>query len=89
MPPSLKNVSIKLEDDGIAMINYNRPKNANSLGNGTLEDLLKAFTWALDNHEVKVIVHSGEGRFFCAGMDLVDVPKEGPVLPDAGVEILG
>ena len=68
MPPSLKNVSIKLEDDGVAIINYNRPKNANALGDGMMEDLLAAFTWALDDHKVKVVVHSGEGRFFSAGM---------------------
>lgn len=53
-----------------------------------MDDLLKALTWAVDDSEVRVVVLSGEGRFFSAGMDLVDVPPEGPVLSDEGVELL-
>lgn len=86
-PPKLETVLASIED-GIAFIKYNRPNNANALGRTTMGDLLKAFTWALDEPEVKVIIYTGEGRFFSAGMDLVGVPADGPVLPDEGVERL-
>ncbi|RMZ85316.1 hypothetical protein DV738_g60, partial [Chaetothyriales sp. CBS 135597] len=72
MPPTLENVSIKLDDDGVALINYNRPKNANALSYGTMKDLLTAFTWAHDHYK----------------LDLIDVPAEGPLIPDASIEAL-
>ncbi|RMZ89620.1 hypothetical protein DV736_g3145, partial [Chaetothyriales sp. CBS 134916] len=72
MPPTLDNVLIKLDDDGVAVINYNRPKNANALSAGTMRDLLTAFTWAHDHYK----------------LDLVDVPTEGPILSDTNIEIL-
>ncbi|RMZ84602.1 hypothetical protein DV737_g1090, partial [Chaetothyriales sp. CBS 132003] len=72
MPPTLDNVSIKLDDDGVAVINYNRPQNANALSSGTMRDLLTAFTWAHDHYK----------------LDLVDVPAEGPIIPDTNIEIL-
>ena len=86
-PPKLETVLASVED-GIGFIKYNRPNNANALGRTTMGDLLKAFTWALDEPEVKVIIYTGEGRFFSAGMDLVGVPADGPVLPDENVERL-
>lgn len=70
------------------MVKFNRPNNANALGAQTMDDLLKALSWALDEDRVKVVILSGEGKFFCAGMDLVDVPEQGPVLADEGVELL-
>lgn len=81
-------MSTTVLDDGIGVIKFNRPTNANAIGVQAMGDLLKALTWALDDAEVNVIILSGEGKFFCAGMDLVDVPPEGPVLPDEGVNTL-
>ena len=86
-PPKLDTVFTEVEN-GIGIVKYNRPKNANALSGNTVADLLKAFTWALDETEVKVVVLTGEGKFFSAGMDLIALPDEGPVLPDEGVEVL-
>lgn len=87
-PPKLETMSTAILDAGIGMVKYNRPNNANALSAQAMRDLLKALTWALDESSVKVIVLSGEGKFFTAGLDLVDVPPEGPVLSDEGVEVL-
>jgi peroxisomal 3,2-trans-enoyl-CoA isomerase len=88
MPPQLNTVLVTA-DAGIAIVKYNRPKNANALNGETMQGLLDAFTWALSSSEVKVVVLTGEGKFFSVGMDLVDFPAEGPILPDSGIEMLG
>lgn len=58
------------------------------IGQQTMADLLAAFTWADQQPEVQVIVLTGVGRFFSAGMDLVGLPNDGPVLSDFGVDQL-
>lgn len=55
-------------EDGIGVIKYNRPKNANALGTQTMSDLLEALTWAAEEPKVQIIVLSGVGKFFSAGM---------------------
>lgn len=85
--PKLENVLVSVQDS-IGLIKYNRPNNANALSGQTLSDFLKALKWALDESSVKVIVLTGEGKFFNAGMDLVGIPESGPVLPDEFVELL-
>lgn len=87
-PPTLETMSIAMLDNGIGIIKFNRPQNANALGAQAMEDLRKALSWANQDDEVKVVILSGEGRFFSAGMDLVDVPATGPVLSDESVEAL-
>ncbi|KAK3710757.1 hypothetical protein LTR37_010176 [Vermiconidia calcicola] len=87
-PPKLETVLASVEKDGIGLIKFNRPKNANALAPQMMSDLLKAFAWALHEPEVKVVVLTGEGKFFCAGMDLIGVPDEGPVLSDQAVDTL-
>ena len=87
MSPQPKTVSTALEGD-VAIVKINRTENANAIGDGVMPDLLSAFKWALNETSVKVVVFSGEGRFFSAGMDLVDLPLDGPVLPDAGIAVM-
>ena len=85
-PPKLDRLKISVQD-GIALIKYDIPK-ANQLNTDGMSDLRKAFTWVENAPEVKVAVLSGEGRFFCTGMDVTGLPKDGPVLPDENIEIL-
>lgn len=79
-PPSLRHI-LTSQEDGIALIKWNRPKHANALGDGIGDDLLAALRWADSESSVRVLVLTGVGKFFSAGMDLKDVPDEGPVLP--------
>lgn len=87
-PPRLETISASLDGD-IGIIKYNRPKNANSISPAVFKDLLEAFTWATTESSVKVILYTGEGKFFTAGLDLVSVPKDGPVLSDESIKLLG
>ena len=87
MPPILENLLISV-DGSIGLIKLNRPRNANAINGKTMQDLLTAFTWGLNDPEIRIVILTGEGKFFSVGMDLVDFPPEGPILPDSGVEML-
>lgn len=76
-PPQLQNILIQTEP-GIAIIKYNRPKNGNALHTPTLKDILAALKWADQESSVRVIVTTGEGKFYTAGLDLLDPVNQGP-----------
>ncbi|KAL2855393.1 ClpP/crotonase-like domain-containing protein [Aspergillus pseudoustus] len=75
--PHLSNVALSLKN-GVAILKYNRPKAGNALNVPMIEDILSGFKWAQDQDEVKVILQTGEGRFFTAGLDLKDKSVTGP-----------
>lgn len=71
--PSYDYVKVELEEAGqVAVIKYNRPKSTNSLHPQLLSNMLSALSWAENQLEVRVIVQTGEGKFFCTGMHLLD-----------------
>ncbi|KAK4940132.1 hypothetical protein LTR10_019667 [Elasticomyces elasticus] len=88
-PPELEMVTIKLSD-GIALLKFNRPKAGNALNRTAFKDMLAALQWATSSPDVRVIVQSGEGKFFTAGMDLMDGVYDDPqtVLPDETIATL-
>ena len=67
--PNLENVSIALVDH-VADIRLNRPDKLNALSNGLMQDLVAAAAWVNNEPEVRCVVLSGEGRGFCAGLDM-------------------
>jgi enoyl-CoA hydratase/carnithine racemase len=56
--------------DNILTITLNRPDHLNSFTVEMANELIEAFNRASDDDEVRAIVVTGEGRAFCAGMDL-------------------
>lgn len=56
--------------DGILTITLDRPDQLNAFTVEMANELVDAFTQAGNDDEVKVIVVTGAGRAFCAGMDL-------------------
>ena len=56
--------------DYILTITLNRPEALNSFTVEMANELIHAFNSASDDDEVRAIVVTGEGRAFCAGMDL-------------------
>lgn len=48
----------------------NRPDKLNAYTHQMGEELIKAYQEANNNDNVRVIVVTGEGKAFCAGMDL-------------------
>lgn len=72
-PPSFKYVKVELEENvRIAILKYNRPRSGNSLHPDLVAEMLSALKWAEAQSEIRVIVQTGEGRFFCTGMELLD-----------------
>jgi enoyl-CoA hydratase/carnithine racemase len=67
-PPRLETVLASLQGE-IAVIKYNRPNNANALGPQTMGDLLEALKWADATPSARVILLTGVGKFFSAGME--------------------
>ena len=57
-------------DDGILTLLLNRPDNMNAFTIEMSDELAAAFTRASEDDDVRVIVVTGAGRAFCAGMDL-------------------
>lgn len=57
------------ESESIATITLNRPDKRNAINNDLIEDLLKALDTAA-NSTARVLILTGAGKAFCAGMDL-------------------
>ncbi len=56
--------------DNILTLTLNRPEQLNAFTVTMAEELIHAFNRASDDDDVRVIVVTGSGRAFCAGMDL-------------------
>ncbi|KAF2845568.1 ClpP/crotonase [Plenodomus tracheiphilus IPT5] len=83
-PPSYDYVKVELEEsDHIAVIKYNRPKSGNSLLPQLVSEMLAALRWADQNPDIRIIVQTGEGRFFCTGMELMDTQTPMPFGPNS------
>ncbi len=63
--------SFKVEiENHIATVSFNRPDKSNSLHVAAWQELKQVFEAMNNNSEVRVIILAGEGKNFCAGMDL-------------------
>jgi 2-(1,2-epoxy-1,2-dihydrophenyl)acetyl-CoA isomerase len=56
--------------DGVAPITLNRPGAANSLNQQLSTEMLDALIRSEENPEVRALILTGSGRFFCAGADM-------------------
>jgi len=56
--------------DGILLLKLNRPEAMNSFTVQMANELIDAFQNASDDDAVRAIILTGEGKAFCAGMDL-------------------
>jgi enoyl-CoA hydratase/carnithine racemase len=56
--------------DHVATITINRPEQQNTISGPMLDALTKRLLQANDDPEVRAMVITGSGRFFCAGLDL-------------------
>ena len=60
-------------DSNVATITLNRPDRLNAISGPMLESLSQALRDADHDRDVRVIVITGAGRGFCAGLDLKDL----------------
>lgn len=85
-------VSLEIEDH-IAIIKLNRPEKLNSYTVQMGEDIVSAFEALKADDNVKVVILTGEGKAFCAGVDLdvlknMDADAGNSGLPRLGEEYL-
>ena len=66
---NLETISLDLQDH-IATVRLNRPDKANAMNAAMWQDIRKAFDWVDKTPEARVAVLQGEGKQFCAGIDL-------------------
>jgi len=68
-PPSYSTLEI-LTHGPVAEIRLNRPDKSNAMNEALWQEIRQAFQWADAEPAVRVVVLSGAGRNFCAGIDL-------------------
>ena len=71
-------------DGAVLRLRIERPDRRNALTRKMLADLIARIENAPDDPALRVIVLSGEGENFCAGMDLMRVNAESESKPRAG-----
>ena len=74
-------------EDGIAIITLNRPDRLNAYTPAMGNEVVEAFRSARDDEDVRVILLTGAGRAFCAGVDL-EVLSEAPHLDEVAEHAL-
>ena len=62
-------VSIDLADNGVAQVRFTRGDKMNALDPAMFEAIIAAGESLIERKDVRVVVLSGEGRSFCAGLD--------------------
>ncbi len=68
--------------DGVMLITLNRPEQLNAMSTGLISGLVSAMNEAESNDAVKVIVLTGAGKAFCAGVDLKELSEGADILSD-------
>jgi len=67
---SYETIRYEVDTDGVLTLTLSRPDKLNSFTPTMANELIDAYTRANIDDSVRVIVATGEGRAFCAGMDL-------------------
>jgi len=82
-PPEFETVLYEVED-GIATITMNRPEARNALSMALQRDLQAAFGRAESDGDVRVVILTGAGSAFTAGVDLKEFGESGGQSTEAG-----
>ncbi|WP_158257951.1 enoyl-CoA hydratase/isomerase family protein [Sphingopyxis lindanitolerans] len=61
---------LDIDDDGIALIRFDRPDRLNVLDISAKRDLIEALTQLQYDDACRVLIFTGEGRTYCAGDDV-------------------
>ena len=70
------------KDNGILYLTLNRPAKFNSLSMDMYMSVAEALNQASKDPEVRVIMLSGNGKYFCSGNDLTGFMKMAEKFPD-------
>jgi enoyl-CoA hydratase/carnithine racemase len=67
---ALETLRCSIDDDGVATLTLHRPQALNAFDLTMARELAQFFQDAATDDDIRAIVVTGEGRAFCAGMDL-------------------
>lgn len=74
--------------NGYAIITLNRPDDMNALSRELRGDLTEAFITCEADEDIRVVILTGKGRAFCAGMDLKELSEtDGDASLEVGNEV--
>jgi len=62
-------VAVEVDGEGVAHVRLNRPDKMNALDPEMFEAIIAAGESLMDRKDVRVVILSGKGRSFCAGLD--------------------
>lgn len=68
-----KTLKIEEREDGISIITLNRPRRLNAINFVLIEEFLDYLDYLEKNFDIHVVILTGEGRAFSAGLDLKDM----------------
>lgn len=68
-PPTFETLTLQT-DGATARLALNRPQRLNALSPLSMHELIAAAQWLAAQPELRVVLLSGQGRAFCAGVDL-------------------
>lgn len=66
---TFETINLSVDDDGVALLELNRPDRLNAFNRQMIADWREALTRIADDQRVRVVVLTGAGRAFCAGGD--------------------
>ena len=81
MPPSFETLELSI-DDQVATVCLNRPDKANAMNSTMWDELQRCFEWLDQEPSVRVVILAGNGKHFCAGLDLTMFGTMTPSSPD-------
>jgi enoyl-CoA hydratase/carnithine racemase len=67
-------------EDRIATITFDRPDQLNALSPAMISELRRAYAAAEADDDVWITIVTGNGRAFCAGADVTEIPEDGRVV---------
>jgi enoyl-CoA hydratase len=69
MPPNFETLELSIEQQ-VATVALNRPDKANAMNSTMWNELQQCFDWLDQEPSVRAVILAGNGKHFCAGLDL-------------------
>ncbi|KAF9158325.1 Enoyl-CoA delta isomerase 2, mitochondrial, partial [Mortierella sp. AD010] len=85
IPTDLDTFDIKILEHGVAVIAFNRPKRYNALNPTVYDQWGRALEWAAKSDDVRVVVLTGNGKYFSSGQELT-IPSSEDLENNGGPE---
>jgi enoyl-CoA hydratase len=71
-----------IKEDNIAWVYLNRPEKKNAMGPAAWKEIIPLFEEIQNDDGILAVIITGEGKDFCAGIDLIGMGGEVPSLKD-------